>query len=234
MTSAFRPNSKPRGNAPPPSWKEFVYPNESKLVEDEGLPADLESELQRRVKALGLWAPNLPREWGGMGIGYIGQALVNEIVGRSVFAPRLFGNAAPDAGNAELLLIAATEEQKEKYLRPLAAGEVRSCFAMTEPEVAGSDPTGLRTTAVRDGDEWVINGHKWFTSGAIGSAFAIVMAVTDTDRRFTSPRQHDPRPDRHAGFQHHPRRAGDGFRRRWRPLRDSLRRLPRAGYESAG
>ncbi len=159
--------------------EEFVYPNESKLVEDEGLPADLESDLQRRVKALGLWAPNLPREWGGMGIGYIGQALVNEIVGRSVIAPRLFGNAAPDAGNAELLLIAATREQKEKYLRPLAAGEVRSCFAMTEPEVAGSDPTGLQTTAVRDGDNWVINGHKWFISGAIGSAFAIVMAVTD-------------------------------------------------------
>ena len=159
---------------------EFVYPNESKLVEDEGLPADLEMDLQRRVKALGLWAPNLPREWGGMGIGYIGQALVNEIVGRSVIAPRLFGNAAPDAGNAELLLIAATPEQKEKYLRPLAAGEVRSCFAMTEPEVSGSDPTGLRTTAIRDGNDWVINGHKWFTSGAIGSAFAIVMAVTDT------------------------------------------------------
>jgi acyl-CoA dehydrogenase len=159
--------------------EEFVYPNESKLVEDQGLPGDLEIDLQRRVKALGLWAPNLPREWGGMGIGYIGQALINEIAGRSVIAPRLFGNAAPDAGNAELLLIAATPEQKEKYLHPLAAGEVRSCFAMTEPEVAGSDPTGLRTTAVRDKHDWVINGHKWFISGAIGSAFAIVMAVTD-------------------------------------------------------
>ncbi len=159
--------------------EEFVYPNEDKVVEDEGIPAELESDLQKRVKALGLWAPHLPREWGGMGIGFIGQALMNEIVGRSVFAPRLFGNAAPDAGNAELLLIAATDEQKEKFLRPLADGDVRSCFAMTEPEVAGSDPTGLRTAAVRDGDEWVINGHKWFTSGAIGSAFAIVMAVTE-------------------------------------------------------
>jgi len=85
-----------------------------------------------------------------------------------VIAPRLFGNAAPDAGNAELLLIAATPEQKEKYLRPLAAGEVRSCFAMTEPEVAGSDPTGLRTTAVRDGDEWVINGHKCLPAALSG------------------------------------------------------------------
>ena len=115
-----------------------------------------------------------------MGIGFIGQALVNEIIGRSVIGPRIFGNAAPDAGNAELLLIAATPEQKEKYLGPLASGEVRSCFAMTEPEVSGSDPTGLRTSAVREGDEWVINGHKWFISGAIGSAFAIVMAVTDS------------------------------------------------------
>ncbi len=159
--------------------EEFVYPIESKMVEEEGLPAELESDLQQRVKALGLWAPNLPCEWGGMGIGYVGQALLNEIVGRSVVAPRLFGNAAPDAGNAELLLVAATPDQKDKYLRPLAAGEVRSCFAMTEPEVAGSDPTSLRTTAVRDGDNWIINGHKWFTSGAIGSTFAIVMAVTD-------------------------------------------------------
>jgi acyl-CoA dehydrogenase len=159
--------------------QQHVYPNESKMVEDEGLPVDLETELQREVKAQALWAPNLPRDWGGMGIGFIGQALVNEIIGRSVIAPRIFGSAAPDAGNAELLLIAATPKQKERYLGPLASGEVRSCFAMTEPEVAGSDPTGLRTTAVREGDEWVINGHKWFISGAIGSAFAIVMAVTD-------------------------------------------------------
>ena len=161
--------------------KQYVYPNESAFVEDEGLPAELEQELQRKVKAQGLWGPNLPREWGGMGIGYIGQALLNEIIGRSVFAPRLFGSAAPDAGNAELLIISATAEQKEQYLRPLAAGEVRSCFAMTEPEVAGSDPTGLRTTAAQQGDEWFINGHKWFISGAIGSAFAIVMAVTDSN-----------------------------------------------------
>ncbi|MDQ3472355.1 MAG: acyl-CoA dehydrogenase family protein [Acidobacteriota bacterium] len=160
---------------------QYVYPNESAFVEDEGLPAELEQELQRKVKAQGLWGPNLPREWGGMGIGFIGQALLNEIIGRSVFAPRLFGSAAPDAGNAELLLISATAEQKEEYLRPLAAGEVRSCFAMTEPEVAGSDPTGLRTTAVQEGNEWVIDGHKWFISGALGSAFAIVMAVTDPD-----------------------------------------------------
>lgn len=161
--------------------QQHIYPNEAAFVEDVGLPAELERELQARVKAAGLWAPNLPREWGGMGVGFIGQALLNEIIGRSIIAPRVFGSAAPDAGNAELLIISATAEQKEKYLRPLASGEVRSCFAMTEPEVAGSDPTGLRTTAVKENGEWVINGHKWFISGAIGSAFAIVMAVTNPD-----------------------------------------------------
>jgi acyl-CoA dehydrogenase len=158
---------------------QHVYPNEKHFVEDEGLPEKLERDLQNEVKRQKLWAPNLPSEWGGMGIGFIGQALVNEIIGRSIIAPRIFGSAAPDAGNAELLIAAATPEQKEEYLRPLADGSVRSCFAMTEPEVSGSDPTGLQTTAQLDGDEWVINGHKWFISGAIGSRFAIVMAVTD-------------------------------------------------------
>jgi alkylation response protein AidB-like acyl-CoA dehydrogenase len=158
---------------------EYVYDSERLVAEDEGLPVDVERELQQKVKERGLWAPNVPREWGGLGLGLVGQALVNEILGRSVIAPRLFGSDAPDAGNAELLHLSATPAQKEKYLRPLAAGDVRSCFAMTEPEVPGSDPTTLRTRAVRDGDEWVINGHKWFISGAIGSAFSIVMAVTD-------------------------------------------------------
>lgn len=160
---------------------QHVYPNEDKMVEDEGLPVDLERELQQKVKENGLWAPNLPREWGGMGVGFIGQALLNEVIGRSVIAPRIFGSAAPDAGNAELLIIAATPEQKKTFLQPLASGDVRSCFAMTEPEVSGSDPTGLRTRAELDGEEWVINGHKWFTSGAIGSAFSIVMAVSDPE-----------------------------------------------------
>jgi acyl-CoA dehydrogenase len=158
---------------------EFVYPNERHVTEHEGLPAELERELQAKVKERGLWAANVPQEWGGMGLGFIGQALVNEIIGRSTIAPRIFGSAAPDAGNVELLHLSATPTQKEKYLKPLAAGEVRSCFAMTEPEVAGSDPTGLQTRAVREGDEWVINGHKWFISGALGSEFSIVMAVTN-------------------------------------------------------
>jgi alkylation response protein AidB-like acyl-CoA dehydrogenase len=158
---------------------EFVYPNESRAVEHEGLPAELERELQEKVKARGLWAANISKEWGGMGLGFVGQGVVNEVIGRSTIAPRIFGSAAPDAGNAELLHLSATPAQKEKYLKPLASGAVRSCFAMTEPEVSGSDPTGLRTRATREGDEWVINGHKWFISGALGSEFAIVMAVTD-------------------------------------------------------
>jgi alkylation response protein AidB-like acyl-CoA dehydrogenase len=131
------------------------------------------------VKELGLWAPHMPIEWGGLGIGFIGQALVNEIIGRSLIAPRLFGNAAPDAGNAELLHLAGTAEQKETYLRPLVHGEIRSSFSMTEPEVPGSDPTTLRATAKLEDDQWVINGHKWFISGATGAQFTIVMAVTD-------------------------------------------------------
>ena len=158
---------------------EHVYSIENRVVEDEGLPVELELELQAKVKALGLWAPNIPTEWGGMGLGFIGQAVMNEIIGRSIIAPRIFGSAAPDAGNAELLHLSATPEQKSKYLKPLAAGDVRSCFAMTDRHVPGSDPTTLQTSATREGDEWVINGHKWFISGATGSEFAIVMAVTN-------------------------------------------------------
>jgi alkylation response protein AidB-like acyl-CoA dehydrogenase len=160
---------------------EYVYSNEANALEHEGLPVELERELQAKVKERGLWGPNVPREWGGLGLGFVGQGVLNEVIGRSTIAPRVFGSMAPDAGNIELLHLSATPSQKETYLKPLAAGDVRSCFAMTEPEVAGSDPTGLRTRAVRDGGDWVIDGHKWFISGAQGSAFSIVMAVTDPD-----------------------------------------------------
>jgi acyl-CoA dehydrogenase len=102
-------------------------------------------------------------------------------MGRSILAPTAFNCAAPDTGNMEILAEFGTEEQKKRWLRPLLDGEIRSCFSMTEPEVSGADPTGLRTTALRDGDEYVINGHKWFTSGAVGASIAIVMAATDPD-----------------------------------------------------
>ncbi|HEX2170888.1 MAG TPA: acyl-CoA dehydrogenase family protein, partial [Dehalococcoidia bacterium] len=106
---------------------------------------------------------------------------INEILGRSPYAPRIFGCQAPDTGNAEILHVFGSPAQKAQWLQPLVAAEIRSCISMTEPDVAGSDPTTLRTTAVRDGDEWVINGHKWFTTAAEGATFAIVMALTDPE-----------------------------------------------------
>ncbi|HKQ51907.1 MAG TPA: acyl-CoA dehydrogenase family protein [Pyrinomonadaceae bacterium] len=136
-------------------------------------------EKRERVKALGLWAPQLPREYGGLGLGLVEFARVSEELGQTPLGHYLFNCQAPDAGNMEILLAHATPEQRELYLRPLARGEVRSCFSMTEPEHPGSNPTWMSTTAVADGDDYVINGHKWFTSAAEGAAFAIVMAVTD-------------------------------------------------------
>ncbi len=162
---------------------EHIYPNEPYLMREED-GADREAlmkDLQARTKAMGMWAPHLPAEAGGMGIGFMKYVYMNEILGRSPFAPRAFGAQAPDSGNAEILWQFGTPEQKERWLRPLVAGEIRSCFSMTEPEVSGADPTGLQTRAARDGDEWVINGHKWFTSGAIGASFAIVMCVSDPE-----------------------------------------------------
>jgi acyl-CoA dehydrogenase len=158
--------------------EEHVYPNERALSADD---AGLIRSLREQAKEQGLWAPHVPPEAGGTGRGFLAYAHLNEEIGRSTYAQLVFGCQAPDAGNAEILFLFGTEEQKERWLRPLVAGEIRSFFSMTEPEVPGSDPTTLRTTAVRDGDEWVIDGHKWFSSGADGAAFGIVMAVTDPD-----------------------------------------------------
>jgi acyl-CoA dehydrogenase len=158
--------------------EQHVYPNERELQADD---ADLIRSLRAKAKEAGLWAPHVPPEAGGTGQGFLAYAHLNEEIGRSTYAQLVFGCQAPDAGNAEILHLFGTEEQKERWLRPLVAGEIRSFFSMTEPEVPGSDPTTLRTTARRDGDEWVIDGHKWFSSGADGAAFGIVMAVTDAD-----------------------------------------------------
>src|SRR6059036_3573659 len=158
--------------------EEHVYPNEPVLLDDEDHQDEREAlmkDLQSRTKSLGMWAPHLPAEAGGMGIGFMKYVYMNEILGRSPLAPRAFGAQAPDSGNAEILWQFGTEEQKARWLKPLVNGDIRSCFSMTEPEVAGSDPRLLRTTAVRDGDHYVINGHKWFSSGGHGAAFAIVM-----------------------------------------------------------
>jgi acyl-CoA dehydrogenase len=158
--------------------EQHVYPNERELQADD---ADLIRSLRAKAKEAGLWAPHVPPEAGGTGQGFLAYAHLNEEIGRSTYAQLVFGCQAPDAGNAEILHLFGTEEQKERWLQPLVAGEIRSFFSMTEPEVPGSDPTTLRTTARRDGDEWVIDGHKWFSSGADGAAFGIVMAVTDAD-----------------------------------------------------
>ncbi len=160
---------------------ERIIPNEPVLAQHDAESAALMKDLQAQARATGMWAMFIGPEAGGTGTGFLPYAYVNEILGRSPFAPRAFGCAAPDTGNAEILHLFGTPEQKERYMKPLVAGDIRSCFSMTEPEVSGADPTGLRTRAVRDGDEWVINGHKWFTSGAIGASFAIVMCVTDPE-----------------------------------------------------
>src|SRR4029453_5600858 len=158
--------------------EEHVYPNERQLQTDD---QELIRALQAKAKDAGLWAPHVPPEAGGTGQGFLAYAHLNEERGRSTYAQLVFGCQAPDAGNAEILHMFGTPEQKERWLFPLVAGEIRSFFSMTEPEVPGSDPTTLKTRAVRDGDEWVIDGHKWFSSGADGAAFGIVMAVTDPD-----------------------------------------------------
>jgi acyl-CoA dehydrogenase len=160
---------------------EHVYPNEDRISREDDDAMALVAELRARAKAEGLWAPHLPPEAGGSGSGFLTYAYLNEEIGRSTWAQYIFNCQAPDAGNGEILHLFGTPEQKERFLAPLVAGEVRSFFSMTEPEVSGSDPTMLRTRAVRDGDEWVIDGHKWFSSSAEGAAFAIVMAVTDPD-----------------------------------------------------
>ena len=149
-----------------------------------GDPAELERRVaaaQSKVKQMGLWAPNHPVEYGGLGLSMVDHGLFAEAVGRSPLGMTVFGTQAPDAGNVEILHRWGTPEQHEQWLRPLVAGEIRSCFSMTEPETAGSNPTLLATRAVVDGDDYVINGQKWFTSSADGAAFGIVMAVTDPD-----------------------------------------------------
>jgi len=134
--------------------------------------------LKQAVRDQGLWATHLGPELGGQGYGQLKLSLLNEILGRSSWAPVIFGCQAPDTGNAEIIAHYGSPEQKERYLRPLLAGEVFSCYSMTEPE-GGADPTQFKTRAVREGSEWVLNGWKFFSSNAKTASFFIVMAVTD-------------------------------------------------------
>ncbi len=158
-----------------------VYGAEPALAREDEAADALIADLRGRARAEGLWAPHLPPEAGGTGRGFLAYAHLNEEIGRSIWAQLVFNCQAPDAGNGEILHLFGTEAQKDRFLRPLVDGETRSFFSMTEPEVSGADPTGLRTTAVLDGDEWVIDGHKWFSSGAEGAGFGIVMTVTDPE-----------------------------------------------------
>src|SRR5271166_2261221 len=143
--------------------------------EDREAARKLRREVKEKVRAAGLWAPHLPQEYGGMGLDFLAHAHMNEILAYAVGAASLFGVVAPNSGNQTILVKYGTEEQKRKWLLPLIEGTMESGFSMTEPENAGSDPRSLTTTAVRNGDEWVINGHKWFTSNGKAADFFIVM-----------------------------------------------------------
>ena len=133
------------------------------------------------VRQMELWGPNHPKDLGGMGLTMVEHGLVSEALGRTPLGHYVFGCQAPDAGNIEILHLHGTKEQKEKYLKPLVAGKIRSCFSMTEVDMPGSNPVMLETTAVKDGSDYVINGHKWYTTAADGSKFAICMAVTNPE-----------------------------------------------------
>ncbi|MEM8902073.1 MAG: acyl-CoA dehydrogenase family protein [Actinomycetota bacterium] len=170
-------------------WMRRVVDEE--IIPLEGLPKEVRHDraamrritapISDQVKERGLWAAHLPPELGGGGFGQVKLGLMHEILGRTPFGPSIFGNNAPDSGNAELLSLGGTDEQKRRWMEPLLAGELRSAFSMTEPHTAGSDPKLLKTQAVRDGDEWVIRGHKWFTSNGSTADFLITMAVTNPD-----------------------------------------------------
>jgi acyl-CoA dehydrogenase len=171
-----------------------LYPRVKAFLEKELL--SIEKELLRRsffelepvleekrmkAKKAGLWAPYLPEKDGGQGLSMVEFAQISELLATTFYGHYCLNCQAPDIGNIELLHQHASPEQKEKYLKPLIDGDIRSCFSMTEPQYAGSNPIEMGTTAVRDGGDYVINGHKWFTSSAEGSSFAIVMAVTDPE-----------------------------------------------------
>lgn len=161
--------------------KELIPLEHDFLTKDFELLEPVLEEKRRMVKQMELWAPNQDREYGGMGLNLVEHGLVSEALGRSPLGHYVFNCQAPDAGNMEILHKFGTEEQKEKYLRPLVEGRIRSCFSMTEVEMPGSNPVMMDTTAVKDGDDYIINGQKWYTTAADGAHFTICMAVTNPE-----------------------------------------------------
>ncbi|NNN00945.1 MAG: acyl-CoA dehydrogenase, partial [Acidimicrobiaceae bacterium] len=164
--------------------KEEIFPIETlNLAHDQMIK--FIKPLQDEVRRRGLWAAHLPAELGGMGFGQVKLGLMHEILGQSPYGPVVFGNNAPDSGNAELLAagmeMTGREDIRERWLTPLLEGTIRSGYSMTEPESAGSDPRLLKSTAVLDGEEWIINGHKWYTTNGSVADILIVMAVTNPD-----------------------------------------------------
>lgn len=196
--------------------RDEVIPQEPFVDDHDGLPADRLAALRGGARAAGLWAPHAPREWGGLGLNMREMAVVFEAAGRSLLGPLALNCSAPDEGNMHLLAVVGTQAQQERYLRPLVAGETRSCFSMTEPPPgAGADPAMLRTRAERAGDGWVINGDKWYISGAVGAAFDL----HGPDRRAAGRAL---RRDDVPGGRRHPRlpdRPPDPFARRRLPRR---------------
>ena len=184
--------------------------------------------LRAKARDAGIWLPHMPAEWGGMGLGHVELAMVQAEAAKAYYGPCVFNCQAPDEGNMHTLLHWATDEQKEKYLRPLCDGTAMSCFAMTEPEVAGSDPTLIRPPRCRDGDEWVINGHKWFISNARGAQVRdphrAAPRTTPSCRRRRTPRSSST--SRRDGLE--PGARGRDDARRRRPLRDRHRGPARA------
>jgi len=165
-----------------------ILPNENELwryskdrhsESERSRARELRHEIQAKVKQAGLWAPHLPEEYGGCGLGFLEHAYMNEVLAYSMGAATLFGVQAPNSGNAKILLKYGSEEQRQKWLVPLTEGKLESGFSMTEPDNAGSDPRSIKTTARREGGEWVINGHKWFTSNGKRADFLVVMCRTE-------------------------------------------------------
>ena len=160
---------------------DLLFPSAGAMYDTKNQKARaLIAPLREQVKAQGLWACHLPPELGGKGFGQLKLALMNEIIGRCSWAPTVFGCAAPDTGNAEILALYGTAGQKKRYLQPLLDGDIVSCFSMTEPQ-AGADPKEFTCKAWREGEEWLIEGEKWYSSNARYASFLIVMAVTNPD-----------------------------------------------------